>query len=71
MLEQLAPSKGTVTLHAQMRVGTFAQNQVEELVQEQGDISALACLKKAFPEGRIHLLMCLNVRTDWRGTGCF
>ena len=53
MLGELRPKSGSAVQHPQARIGTFAQSNVEDLVQHRGHLTSLKHLKALFPDGEI------------------
>ena len=51
MLGELRPKSGSAIQHPQARVGTFAQSNVEDLVQHKGHLTSLKHMKALFPDG--------------------
>lgn len=60
MLGDLCPRSGTALQHPQARIGVFAQSNVEDLVQEKGQLTALKHMKALFPEGERLLMHAEN-----------
>ena len=67
MLGELRPKSGSAVQHPQARIGTFAQSNVEDLVQHKGHLTSLKHMKALFPDGEILRHACRPSCTAFLG----